>query len=199
MKGTILSYSTQNQTGEILSEEQLQYTFSITDWFETAQPTVGTTVNFELDANGLVTKITAITQPVFTNVSNTPLQKQQHNEEDNYNMFNWFVKCLKNYANFKDRARRKEYWFFTLVYILATIICAIIDGILWSYPILTILFLFAMIIPNYSVLARRLHDINKSGWAMFISMIPIVGGIILLVWLCTETKNEDNQWGKPAK
>ncbi|HJE54549.1 MAG TPA: DUF805 domain-containing protein, partial [Acinetobacter pseudolwoffii] len=46
---------------------------------------------------------------------------------------------------------------------------------------------------------RRLHDINKSGWWLLIALIPLIGSILLIIWLATETKQETNEWGQPAK
>jgi uncharacterized membrane protein YhaH (DUF805 family) len=57
----------------------------------------------------------------------------------------------------------------------------------------------ALFIPSLAVSVRRLHDINKSGWWYLIALIPLIGGILLIVWFATETKPEPNQWGQPAK
>lgn len=119
--------------------------------------------------------------------------------EDQYNLIDWFVKCLKNYANFTGRARRKEFWFFTLVYMIITTITIVLDLALKTYGVITGVFILAMIVPSISVAVRRLHDINKSGWYYLIQMIPLVGPILVLIWFATETKQESNQWGNPAK
>lgn len=119
--------------------------------------------------------------------------------EDQYNLIDWFVKCLKNYANFTGRARRKEFWFFTLVYMIITTITIVLDLALKTYGVITGVFILAMIVPSISVAVRRLHDINKSGWYYLIQMIPMVGPILVLIWFATETKQESNQWGNPAK
>ena len=52
---------------------------------------------------------------------------------------------------------------------------------------------------HIAVGVRRLHDVNKSGWWTLIAFIPIIGGIMLLVWYCTDTKPNVNQWGAPAR
>ena len=105
----------------------------------------------------------------------------------------------KNYANFTGRARRKEFWFFTLVYMIITTITIVLDLALKTYGVITGVFILAMIVPSISVAVRRLHDINKSGWYYLIQMIPLVGPILVLIWFATETKQESNQWGNPAK
>lgn len=203
MKGSILKYSIQNQTGIILAETQQQYSFSSLDWFEKHAPVIGEQVHFEVNDQGSITQITRLQSPQDEPSPCIPItqnhQSDLNQEEANYNMFHWFLKSLKNYANFTGRARRKEFWFFSLVYFIIYIGLFLIEFKLWTYPILTMLFVCAMIPPSLAVQIRRLHDINKSGWSMCISFIPLVGGIILLIWLCTETTPEDNPWGKPAK
>lgn len=203
MKGSILEYSIQNQTGIILTDTQQQYSFNSINWFEKHAPVIGEQVHFELNEQGSITQITRLQLPQNEHFSDTPITQDTisnlNQEEAHYTMFNWFMKSLKNYANFTGRARRKEFWFFSFVYMIIYIGLFLIEFNLWAYPILTLLFVFAMIIPSLAVQIRRLHDINKSGWSICVGFIPFVGGIILLIWLCTETTPEDNQWGKPAK
>ena len=91
----------------------------------------------------------------------------------------WFIKVLKNYATFNGRARRKEYWMYTLFVIIISIILSIIDNALGLHigeptmqygvevngsGILGSIFSLAILIPGLAVSTRRLHDINKSGW-----------------------------------
>ena len=107
----------------------------------------------------------------------------------------WYIKVLKNYANFEGRARRKEYWMFTLInviiYIAFMIFMSVIGVIfelgviiLTLLPVISGLYTLAILVPSLAVSVRRLHDIGKSGWFILISLIPIVGSIILLVWAC---------------
>lgn len=115
---------------------------------------------------------------------------------------NWYLKVLKNYANFDGRARRSEFWMFVLFNFLFTIAALILDAILGSligfgfiYPVYTL----AMIIPNIAVTVRRLHDIGKSGGWFFISFIPVIGGIWLIVLLATEGNTGENEYGEDPK
>ncbi len=129
--------------------------------------------------------------------------------ESNYNLFDWWKKVVfKNYANFSGRARRAEYWYFVLVNAIIYIPLYFIGigGMLnessaIGFLGMGLLFLFAlaMIIPSLAVAVRRLHDINKSGWYYFISVIPIVGSIILLVWLFTDGNRFVNNYGEDPK
>ena len=92
--------------------------------------------------------------------------------------------CLNKYAVFSGRASRSEYWFFVLFGILLGIITAIIDTMILGYPFeengpINLIFSVAIIIPSISVTARRLHDINRSGWWQLL-WFTIIGGILLI-------------------
>lgn len=90
----------------------------------------------------------------------------------------WFIKCLRNYATFKGRARRAEYWYYTLflaltltaVMLLATICFGKAAGMIAYY-----LCALALFMPSLAVTVRRLHDINRSGKLL----IWLYGGFIL--------------------
>lgn len=202
MKGQILDYSVQTNSGIISGDDQNRYEFTGAEWRGQNSPKRGDHVDFDISPEGQAVQ-------VFNALgSSNPIQQisqqldkisNQDQAESQFNMIDWFVKCLKNYANFTGRARRKEYWFFVLVYLIAMIITLIVDSVLRTKGIFTGIFILAMVIPSLSVAVRRLHDINKSGWYWLIQMIPLVGPILVLIWLATETKPEVNQWGQPAK
>jgi uncharacterized membrane protein YhaH (DUF805 family) len=120
-----------------------------------------------------------------------------------------FLSVLKNkYADFNGRARRKEYWnyvLFLLIFILAAYVIMLV-GIAMESTIISglgtvVLFVVALgtIIPSLAVAVRRLHDTNRSGWFYFIGLIPLIGGILLLVWYCTEGTHGDNDYGPDPK
>lgn len=111
----------------------------------------------------------------------------------------WYLKVLKNYATFSGRARRKEYWMFTLFNFIALIILLILDFIIGTYFVLYGLYCVGIIIPSLAVSVRRLHDLEKSGWWIFISLIPLIGGIWLLVLLCTDGTAGNNAYGPSPK
>ncbi|MBD8606039.1 DUF805 domain-containing protein [Aeromicrobium sp. CFBP 8757] len=104
---------------------------------------------------------------------------------------------LSQYANFNGRARRSEYWFFTLALFIASIVAGIIDAILGAM-ILQWVLIIATIVPSLSVGARRLHDTDKSGWLQLIGIIPIVGWIVLIVFFATDS-GPDNKYGPNPK
>lgn len=114
---------------------------------------------------------------------------------------NWYIKVLKNYATFSGRARRKEYWMFSL---FNCIVWLILCGLMLASESslitgISVLYIFATFIPSLSVIVRRLHDIERSGWFYFISFIPVVGPIIVLVWLCKEGATSANRYGADPK
>lgn len=125
----------------------------------------------------------------------------------------WFLKVLKNYAVFKGRTRRKEYWMSFLFFILFAIVFSNLDKILGTdfkfskelgnrsmgFGYLYALYGFLMIIPIWAVTFRRLHDIGKSGWYIFLGIIPIIGAIWLIVLLCTDGNTGVNEYGTDPK
>ncbi len=111
--------------------------------------------------------------------------------------------CFNKFAVFSGRASRSEFWFFVLFGFLGGIITIIIDVMILGYPYeengpINLIFSVALIIPSIAVAARRLHDINKSGWWQLL-WITIIGGILLIIWHATEGENKKNKFGSPIK
>jgi len=111
---------------------------------------------------------------------------------------NWYIGCWKKYATFSGRARRKEYWMFVLFNLIAYFIAGVLDGIFGGGAV-EALYGLAVLLPSLAVAVRRLHDTNSSGWWLFISLIPIVGGIWLLVLLASDGAAGSNQYGENPK
>tara|TARA_B110000503_G_C7041726_1_gene368503 strand:- start:598 stop:969 length:372 start_codon:yes stop_codon:yes gene_type:complete len=118
---------------------------------------------------------------------------------------NWYLKVLKQYADFNGRARRKEYWMFVLFNTLFSILAMIFDNVFGiaiegiGYGPIYLLYVLAMMIPSLAVAVRRLHDVGKSGWMILISLIPIIGGIWLLVLFVTDGNPGENEHGANPK
>ena len=125
-------------------------------------------------------------------------------------MKKYYLDILTNkYADFKGRARRKEYWMWTLYYTLILLFAMVLDNVLglnfellgqdlgygWLYVIIGITHL----IPGLGIVVRRLHDVGKSGWFYLIILIPLIGFIWILVLFCTDGVKEDNKWGSNPK
>ncbi len=119
----------------------------------------------------------------------------------------WYLMVLKRYAQFSGRSRRKEYWMFTLINIIISLAiylpsCMVVTRYFVVSMILVVLsFIYgiAVLVPGLAVAVRRLHDIGKSGWMLLVGLIPIVGGIILLVWAASDSQPGDNQYGPNPK
>ena len=118
---------------------------------------------------------------------------------------NWYLKVLKQYVDFNGRARRKEYWMFILFNAIFASAAMVLDNVLGiamegiGYGPLYGLYVLALIIPSIAVGVRRLHDIGKSGWMMLISLIPLIGGIWLLVLFVTDGNLGENEYGANPK
>lgn len=130
-------------------------------------------------------------------------------------MFKAYGRFWKNYVNFKERATRGDYWWPMLCQF---IIAGIYMVLLWSqmvYDEATAMFVYtgfgsvlywiylifglACILPTLSVAVRRLHDIGKSGWWYLLILVPCVGGIVILVFMCMAGTPGPNKYGEDPK
>jgi uncharacterized membrane protein YhaH (DUF805 family) len=130
---------------------------------------------------------------------------------------NWYIGVLKKYVVFSGRATRSEYWYFVLFNTIISMVLMGIDiamgtgsaestmsgdagvSMNMSAGILTGIYTLAVLLPSLAVLIRRLHDTDHSGWWVFISLIPLVGAIILLVFLVKDSTPGENQYGSNPK
>ena len=117
----------------------------------------------------------------------------------------WYLEVLKNYAKLSGRAIRAEYWMFVLFNINFTIVAVILDNIFGiafkglGYGPIYVLYCLAVIIPGFAVTVRRLHDVGKSGWFLFIACIPVIGWIWIFVLFCTDGNTGENEYGANQK
>jgi uncharacterized membrane protein YhaH (DUF805 family) len=118
----------------------------------------------------------------------------------------WMLMPLRRYADFSGRSRRKEYWMFVLAITVAMIAAIIIEGVLGlsgmifgAYGPLTTLLMLGVLVPALSCQVRRFHDQDKSGWFVLLSLIPFVGGLIVLVFMCLEGTKGTNRFGADPK
>jgi uncharacterized membrane protein YhaH (DUF805 family) len=109
------------------------------------------------------------------------------------NAFEYFVKVLKNYANFEGRARRSEYWYYILIRTLISIALIFVDSAIGSrVGVIGLVFSLGTLIPSIAVGVRRMHDVGKSGWYL---LIPIYN----LVLACTNGDTGSNEYGYDPK
>lgn len=121
----------------------------------------------------------------------------------------WYLAVLKNYVGFGGRARRKEYWMFALFNVVVALALPVIglivaialqvgtalDAVAIPYTV----YLTATALPALAAAVRRLHDTGRSGWWILIALVPVVGGITLLVFLATEGAADANEYGPSPK
>lgn len=128
----------------------------------------------------------------------------------------WMVMPLRRYADFAGRSRRKEFWLFTLFMIVLYILVGFVEAQLGlgqsisdtsansaSYyynggPLIFVLWL-VLLVPGLAVTVRRMHDQDKSGWLVLLGLIPLVGGIVILVFMCLEGTRGSNRFGPDPK
>lgn len=92
--------------------------------------------------------------------------------------------CFAKYADFSGRASRSEYWWFVLFILLVSMAASVIS------PKLSALFSLATLLPSIAAATRRLHDTNRTGWWQLLVLVPLVGFIVLLVFLAQEGQAE---------
>jgi uncharacterized membrane protein YhaH (DUF805 family) len=107
----------------------------------------------------------------------------------------WYVKVLRNYAEFEGRARRMEYWMFILVNLVILFMLGVLEFLFGLSGTLASLYSLAILIPGIAVSVRRLHDTDRSGWWILIGFIPLLGILVLLVFYCTGGDPGDNDFG----
>lgn len=117
---------------------------------------------------------------------------------------NWYLEALRKYAVFSGRARRREYWMFTLFNVVISIVLSLVDVVLdtrneQGYGLITLIYSLAVFIPSIAVGVRRLHDTARSGWWILIGLVPCVGFIVLVVFFFQDGQRASNQYGPDPK
>jgi uncharacterized membrane protein YhaH (DUF805 family) len=117
----------------------------------------------------------------------------------------WYLAVLKKYAQFSGRARRKEYWMFTLFNIIIAMGLSIVDRVVGLADATTGLgplyglYMLAVLVPALAVSIRRLHDTDRSGWMLLLVFIPILGAFVVLYFMVQEGQAGQNQYGPNPK
>ncbi len=117
----------------------------------------------------------------------------------------WYLAALKKYAVFRGRARRKEYWYFILFNLIITFVFGFIDNLAGTFNpetgvgLMGGIYSLAVLLPSIGLTVRRLHDTDRSGWWIFISLIPLIGAIVLLVFMVIDGTSGENRFGANPK
>ena len=109
-----------------------------------------------------------------------------------------YMNALRSYADFSGRNRRKAFWMFMLINIIFSLLTSVIDGITNTMFVSTI-YSLALLIPQLSAGARRLHDTNRSGWWQLLWLVPVIGWIILIIFLAQDSQEGENDHGANPK
>jgi uncharacterized membrane protein YhaH (DUF805 family) len=105
---------------------------------------------------------------------------------------------FRNYVNFGGRATRPEYWYFVLFIVIVSIIAIAIDFAVFGDQQMFLIygiFSLATFLPSLSVFIRRMHDTGRTGWWFFLNFIPLIGPILVIVWLCQRSEAGPNAYG----
>ncbi|HJM42445.1 MAG: DUF805 domain-containing protein [Nitrospinota bacterium] len=111
----------------------------------------------------------------------------------------WYFSVLKKYAEFSGRAHRKKYWMFVLFHIIIVFVLGLVDTFVGSPGVVGMLYGLAVLIPSIAVTVRRLHDTDRSGWWFLIALVPLIGIIVLIVFMVRDGTPRENQYGANPK
>ena len=113
--------------------------------------------------------------------------------------FEYYLEVLKKYTVFSGRARRAEFWWFTLISWVISLVLQAIDNVVGTGGGLSGLYSLGVLLPSIGVAIRRLHDTDRSGWWLLLVLIPILGWIALLVFYFQDGDPQPNQYGPSPK
>ena len=112
---------------------------------------------------------------------------------------NAWLKMIANFSDFKGRTSRSDFWWAVLGNIIIMAVLGFILGLLGNFgSVISMLISLVLMVPAIAMWIRRLHDVNKSGWFLLLSLVP-VAGIVLIIWACKEGDEDDNQYGSNPK
>lgn len=118
---------------------------------------------------------------------------------------NWYLMTIKQYVDFSGRARRKQYWIFTLINIILSLLLSSLDGLIGLFNVdagmglISGLYSLAILLPAIGVTVRRLHDTGRTGWWLLIGLIPLIGALVLLYFLVSNGEEQTNRFGTNPK
>lgn len=210
MRGDVLQYDEDLGLGFIQGSDGRRYAFEKSDLRRLAPLSKGTTVEFHAagDRAREIFIIRAMQRPAAAPSQFGRFAVAGH--APSTGLWSSFVRGLtSNYAAFRGRARRKEYWGFCLFWLLTAALLvvagAVVDTLVGNMDmdpprmiatmVLPGLFGLATIVPGVAITVRRIHDIGLSGWFYLLVFVPSVGGLIILVFMLIPSQKHENKWG----
>jgi len=118
---------------------------------------------------------------------------------------NYYLDGLQKYAIFEGRAQRAAYWYFVLLNLIISLAIGIVEVMVGiadaetAYGPVSALYSLFIFLPATALLARRLHDVGRSGWWILLMLIPIIGFFVLLFWTIQDSEPGDNRYGPNPK
>lgn len=114
---------------------------------------------------------------------------------------NWYLDVLRKYAEFNGRARRMEYWMFALINFGISILLSVVVGFVSETlaSVVSVVYALGVLIPSIAVGIRRLHDTGRTGWWILIGLVPVVGWIVLIIFMVLDSDAGTNQYGPSPK
>jgi uncharacterized membrane protein YhaH (DUF805 family) len=125
-------------------------------------------------------------------------------QKDKEYVMRWYMEVLRQYAVFRGRSARTEYWMFILINLIITVILDLFDSALLGDMVyasgpLTSIYMLAVLLPNLAVAVRRLHDTGRSGWYLLLLFIPFIGLLLFLILMAQDSHPGDNRYGADPK
>lgn len=189
MKGKILDFNIQNSSGIISAEDGNRYNFITKEWRSDKSPAVNQTVDFSIEGENATA--------IYLEQNNILEQAGNLNSiVKNNDTIDFFLRAYRNYVNFQGRDTRQQYWMFYLFYMIAYIVLSVIDAVIGTGGILGGIFALGSLLPSIAIATRRLHDTNRSGWWQLLVLIPLIGAIVLIIFLAQKGTIGDNKFGK---
>lgn len=206
MRGEIIHYDDGQGVGYISGDDGERYGFTRADMKQLVAIGKGTRVDFTRD--GVNARDIFVVAAAPAGFGRAAIATDPNDSA--LGLFGYFRRCFtERFADFRTRARRKEYWSFVLFVTIGLVavlsIGAGIDAALGNFDngdafplvftVLAILFWLAIIVPGLAVTVRRLHDIGLSGWFVLLQLIPYIGGLIIFVMTVMPSQKNANKWG----
>ncbi len=111
----------------------------------------------------------------------------------------WYLAVLSKYRVFDGRSHREEYWTFVLFDLIIILVLLVLSVVVAPFRVIFVLYRLTVVVPGIAVSIRRLHDTGRSGWWCLISLVPVVGWIVFLIYMAQDSQPGTNRYGPNPK